>query len=45
MAHPHHDASSVVGVASVITPLSIRRGVGGEAPERLRHTEITERYC
>ena len=31
MAHPHHDASSVVGVASVITPLSIRRGVGGEA--------------
>ena len=31
MAHPHQDTSSEVGVASVITPLSIRRGVGGEA--------------
>ena len=30
---------------SVITPLSIRRGVGGEASESLRHTEFTERYC
>ena len=30
---------------SVITPLSIRRGVGGEASEGLRHTEFTERYC
>ena len=30
---------------SVITPLSIRRGVGGEVPERLRHTDFTERYC
>ena len=30
---------------SVITPLSIRRGVGGEASEGLRHTENTERYC
>ena len=27
----HHDASSEGGVTSVITPLSIRRGAGGEA--------------
>ena len=30
---------------SVITPLSIRRGAGGEALNGLRHTEFTERYC
>ena len=30
---------------SVITPLSIRRGAGGEASVGLRHTEVTERYC
>ena len=29
---------------SVITPLSIRRGVGGEASNGLRHTEFTERF-
>ena len=30
---------------SVITPLSIRRGAGGEASVGLRHTDNTERYC
>ena len=30
---------------SVITPLSIRRGVGGEASESLATTDVTERYC
>ena len=30
----HHDASSEGGVTSVITPLSIRRGAGGEASRR-----------
>ena len=29
---------------SVITPLSIRRGVGGEASESLATTDVTERY-
>jgi len=30
----HNNAGSEVGVASVITPLSIRRGAGGEASRR-----------
>ena len=42
--HSYHDTSSEVGVTSVITPLSIRRGAGGEVPERLRHTDITEAF-
>ena len=29
--HSYHDTSSKGGVTSVITPLSIRRGAGGEA--------------
>ena len=29
--HSYHDTSSEGGVTSVITPLSIRRGAGGEA--------------
>ena len=29
---------------SVITPLSIWRGAGGEASNGLRHTDITERF-
>jgi len=31
----HHDANREVGVASVITPLSIWRGDGGEAVEEI----------
>ena len=42
--YSHHDARSEVGLASVITPLSIRRGAGGEVPEGLRHTEFTEAF-
>ena len=29
--HSNYDTNSEVGVTSVITPLSIRRGAGGEA--------------
>ena len=29
--HSYYDTNSEVGVTSVITPLSIRRGAGGEA--------------
>ena len=36
---------SLIGVTSHTTPLSIRRGAGGEVSEGLRHTENTERYC
>ena len=31
--HSYHDASSEGGVTSVIIPLSIRRGAGGEASD------------
>ena len=43
-SHSYQDTRSEGGVTSVITPLSIRRGDGGEVPERLRHTERTERF-
>ena len=32
--HSNYDTNSEVGVTSVITPLSIRRGAGGEASRR-----------
>ena len=34
VSHSHQDTRSEVGVTSVITPLSIRRGAGGEASRR-----------
>ena len=38
--HSNYDTNSEVGVTSVITPLSIRRGAGGEASDGCKFCDI-----